>query len=189
MITSRPAESSHLHDRVNCRAEVLGFTEQTHQQFINLYIEKQEKDKQIYQTNKQDVIEQNIAKKIRTIQNLLKQNAIIGTLCYVPLNITMLLLCLTESEEETDLPATTTTLYERFIIITIKRFLRTKPGCFDTIFSFNDLPLEYYQTFQQLSKFAYSASIDMDDNKCMQLVFELANVEKTVKILSYMVMI
>ena len=181
VITSRPAESSHLHDRVNCRAEVLGFTEQTRQQFINLYIEKQEKEKQIYQTNKQDIIKQNITKKIRTIQNLLKQNAIIGTLCYVPLNITMLLLCLTESEEETDLPATTTTLYERFIIITIKRFLRTKPGCFDTIFSFNDLPLEYYQTFQQLSKFAYSASIDMDDNKSMQLVFELANVEKNCK--------
>ena len=37
VITSCPAESSHLHDRVNCRAEVLGFTEQTRQQFINLY--------------------------------------------------------------------------------------------------------------------------------------------------------
>ena len=69
VITSRPAESSHLHDRVNCRAEVLGFTEETRQQFINLYIEKQEKEKQVYQTNKQDVIKQNIAKKIEIIQN------------------------------------------------------------------------------------------------------------------------
>ena len=181
VITSRPAESSHLHGRVNCRAEILGFTEQSRLHFINLYIEKQEKEKQIYQINKQDIIEHNIKKQVETIQKVLKHNPIMNTLCYIPLNITMLLLCLTESEEEIDLPTTTTTLYERFIIITIKRFLCTKPGHTNTIFSFEYLPHEYYQTFQQISKFAYSVSIDMDDKKSMQLVFELVDIENYCK--------
>ena len=177
VITSRPAESSYLHGRVNCRAEVLGFTEQTRQHFINLYIEKQEKERQLYQTNKQDVIKHNISKKMELIQKVLKHNPIINTLCYIPLNITMLLLCLTESEEENDLPTTTTTLYERFIIVTIKRFLHGHPGFTDTIFCFEDLPLEYYQTFKQLAKLAYCASIDMDDKRSLQLVFKLADIE------------
>ena len=134
--------------------------------------------KQIYQTNKQDVIEYNIKKKIETVQNILKYNPIINTLCFIPLNITMLLLCLTESEEEIDLPTTITTLYEKFMIITIKRFLQAKSKCTDTIFTFKDVPNEYYQTFWQLSKFAYLRSIDIDDKKSMQLVFELPDLEK-----------
>ena len=177
VITSRPAESLHLHGYVNCRAEILGFTEQSRQQFIKLYIEKQEKRKQIYHINKQDIIEHNIIKKIEIIQKVLKHNPIINTLCYIPLNATMLLLCLTQSEEEIDLPTTTTSLYERFIIITMKRFLHTKPGYTGTILSIKDLPNAFYQTFQQLSHFAFSASIDMDENKCMQLVFELTDIE------------
>ena len=181
VITSRPAESSHLHDCVNCRAEVLGFTEQSRPQFINLYIEKQEQ-KQIHYANKQDMIEHNIKRKIEAIQKVLKRNPIINKLCYIPLNATMLLLCLSESEEEFDLPTTATTLYERFIIITMKRFLHTIPGFTDTLRSIKDLPIviptEYYQTFQQLSKFAYSKSVDIDDKKSMQLVFELADIKK-----------
>ena len=172
VITSRPAESLRLHSHVNCRAEVLGFTEQSRQQFINLYIEKQEKEKQIYQTNKQD---QNTEKKIAIIQNLLKDYPIINTLCYIPLNITMLLLCLTESEEETDLPTTTTTLYEKFIIITIKHFLRSKPGFTAPVTGFHNLPKEYYQTFLQLSELAYSVS------DSMQLIFESTEIEKSCK--------
>jgi len=180
VITSRPAESLHLHGRVDCRAEVLGFTEQSRKIFISRYIEKQEKmlKKQIYQTNKQDVIEYNIKKKIETVQNILKYNPIINTLCFIPLNITMLLLCLTESEEEIDLPTTITTLYEKFMIITIKRFLQAKSKCTDTIFTFKDVPNEYYQTFWQLSNFAYLRSIDIDDKKSMPLVFELPDLEK-----------
>ena len=179
VITSRPAESSHLHGRVNCRAEVLGFTEQSRLTFIDKYVEKQEKEKQIYQTSKLDVIEHNVKKKIGIIQKTLKHNPIINALCYIPLNATMLLLCLTESEEEIDLPTTATTLYERFIIITIKRFLHSKPGFTDAILKFKDLPKQYYATFEQLSKFAYSVSIHMDDEKSMQLVFELADIENT----------
>ena len=181
VITSRPAESSHLHTHVNCRAELLGFTEQSRQQFINLYVEKQGKQKPIIQTNDLYVIEYHIRKKIEAIQKVLKHNPIINTLCYIPLNATMLLLCLTESEEETDLPVTATTLYERFIIITMKRFLHSKPGFTDATLSFKDLPYEYYQTFEQLSKFAYLSSIDMDNKKSMQLVFELADIENICK--------
>ena len=74
----------------------------------------------------------------------------------------MLLLCLAESEEAKDIPTTATTLYERFIIVTIKHFLHGHPGFTDTIFGFNDLLPEYCQTFKQLSKFAYFVSMDME---------------------------
>ena len=47
VITSRPAESLHLHGRVDCRAEVLGFTEQSRKIFISRYIEKQVKEANI----------------------------------------------------------------------------------------------------------------------------------------------
>ena len=177
VITSRPAESLHLHNHVDCRAEVLGFTEQSRQKFIERYVEKQEKEKLIYQTNKLDVIEFNIKSKIKRIQEVLKCNPIISTLCFIPLNATMLLLCLTESEEEIDLPTTATTLYERFIIITIKRFLHSIPGFTGAVLKFEDLPKGFYQTFQQLAKFAYSLLIHMDDKKGTQLVFELSDIE------------
>ena len=181
VITSRPAESSHLHRHVNCRAEILGFTEQSRQQFINLYVKKQEKEKQIFQTNQLDIINYNTKKKIEIIQKILKYNPIINALCYVPLNATMLLLCLTELDEEIDQPTTATNLYERFIIITINRFLRSKPGFTNALFSFKDLPDEYYQTFQQLSNLAYSASIAIDSKKSMQLVFEITEIESSCK--------
>ena len=180
VITSRPAESSHLHSHVNCRAEILGFTEQSRQQFINLYVKKQEKEKQIFQTNQLDIINNNTKKKLEIIQRVLKYNPIINTLCYTPLNATMLLLCLTESDEEIDLPTTATNLYERFIIITIKRFLYSKRFT-NALLSFKDLPNEYYQTFQQLSSLAYSASIAVDSKKSMQLVFEIAEIESSCK--------
>ena len=179
VITSRPAESSHLRSHVNCRAEILGFTKQSRQKFIDKYIEKQEREKQIYQINKLDVIEYNIRNKIEIIQKVLKYNPTINTLCFIPLNTTMLLLCLTESEEEIDLPTTATTLYERFIIITMKRFLRSKPGFTGVVLGFEDLPNAFHQTFEQLTKFAYSSSIHMDDKKSMQLVFDLADIENT----------
>ena len=41
IITSRPASSSHLHDTVNCRAEVLGFTEEDRKGFIQDALEGQ----------------------------------------------------------------------------------------------------------------------------------------------------
>ena len=176
VITSRPVNSSYLHNHVNCRAKILGFTEQSCQQFMKLYIEKQEKEKQLHQTNQQDVVEHNIKTKIEMMQKILKCNPVINSLCYMPLNATMFLLCLTESEEEIDPPATKTTLYERFIIITMKHFLHTKHNTIKLL-SFKDLPYDYYQTFQQLAKFAYCVSIEMDDEKCMKLVFELDDIE------------
>ena len=64
-------------------------------------------------------------------------------------------------------------------IIAMKRFLRSKPGFTGIVLKFEDLPKAFYQTFQQLTKFAYSSSIRIDDKKSMQLVFDLADIENT----------
>ena len=48
VITSRPAASSQLHNVVNCRAEILGFTEQDRQSFIqNALVNQNDKIKEV----------------------------------------------------------------------------------------------------------------------------------------------
>ena len=100
IITSRPAASSHLHDIVNCRAEVLGFTEEDRESFI------------------QDAL---VGQKEELLM-FLKSNPSLNALCKIPLNMSILL-CLTEEGINT-LPETQTILYERFILMTIIHFLK-----------------------------------------------------------------
>ena len=55
IITSRPAASSHLHNIVDCRAEVLGFTQENRLNFIENALQndndKIEKLQEFFQTN------------------------------------------------------------------------------------------------------------------------------------------
>ena len=151
IITSRPAATAHLHDIVDCRAEVLGFTEEDQQSFI------------------QDAFIGN-HDKIDDFLKHLKSNLFLNVLCYIPLNMSILL-CLTEDGINT-LPKTQTTLYQKFIIITIVHFLKKDNIKFNTtITNLDDLPHPYDQVFKELSQFAFLA-LQKD-----QLVFTLAEVK------------
>ena len=103
IITSRPAATAHLHDVVDCRAEVLGFTEEDRQNFIHHALISQ-------------------SDKIEELTDFLTSNPFLNALCYIPLNMSILL-CLTKEGVNT-LPKTQTNLYQRFIIITIVHFLK-----------------------------------------------------------------
>ena len=151
VITSRPIASSRLHDIVNCRAEVLGFTERDRQDFIHSALQG-END------------------KIKELDKYLITNQHLNFLCYVPLNMSILL-CLAKEGIAT-LPKTQTVLYKNFILMTITHFLNRKKLLLTTsIAKFSDLPHPYDQIVKELSQFAFLA-LQKD-----QLVFTLAEVK------------
>ncbi|XP_065918394.1 NACHT, LRR and PYD domains-containing protein 12-like isoform X2 [Dysidea avara] len=153
IITSRPAASSHLHSIVHCRAEVLGFTQEDRLNFIENAL-------------------QNDNDKIENLQEFFQTNPFLNTLCYIPLNMSILL-CLAEGGINT-LPTTQTSLYQKFIVITIIHFLKKNQEIITTdITSLNDLPSPYHQIVNELSKFAFLA-LQKD-----QLVFTKAEVNIT----------
>ena len=150
IITSRPAATAHLHNIVNCRAEVLGFNEEDRQNFIH--------DALAGQTD-----------KIDELAHFLTNNPFLNALCYIPLNMSILL-CLTEEGINT-LPKNQTNLYQKFIIMTIVYFLKKDSIKFNTIItSLDDLPHPYDQVVKELLQFAFLA-LQKD-----QLVFTLAEV-------------
>ena len=150
VITSRPAASLHFHNIVNCRAEILGFTEKDRHNFIQSAL-----------VNQND--------KIKKLSDYLASNPSLNALCYTPLNMSILL-CLTEGGIST-LPKTQTMLYQQFIVMTIVHFLKKDRIIFTTTPStLHDLPSPYDQAIKELSQFAF-LSLKED-----QLVFTLAEV-------------
>ena len=155
VITSRPIASSCLHDIVNCRAEVLGFTEEDRQSFIHTALQGE-------------------SDKIEKLNQYLLANQHLNLLCYVPLNMSILL-CLAKGGIDT-LPKTQTILYKTFILMTTTHFLskdkkKLKLSHDTCVTQFNDLPHPYDQIIKELSQFAFLA-LQKD-----QLVFTLAEVK------------
>ena len=151
VITSRPAASSQLHNIANCRAEILGFTEQDRHCFIQNALV-------------------NCNDRIKELTDYLASNPTLNALCYIPLNMSILL-CLTETGINA-LPKTQTMLYQKFIIMTIIHFLKKdKIPVMTTPSTLGDLPPPYDQIVTELSKFAFLA-LQKD-----QLVFSLAEVK------------
>ena len=150
IITSRPTASLHLHDKVTCRAEILGFSTECRQSFIQNALKGQND-------------------KIKKLIGFLQSNPSLNALCYIPLNMSILL-CLTEDGINT-LPKTQTLLYQKFVVMTIIHFLKKDKVKFNTsITSLDDLPRPYDQVVKELSQFAFLA-LRKD-----QLVFTLAEV-------------
>jgi len=145
VITSCPAASAHLHNRVNCRAEVLGFTEKDRQDYISNALE-------------------GATDKVEQLQAFLQSNPSLNTLCYIPLNMSILL-CLAD-EGVDKLPTTQTNLYQKFVTITIVHFLRKdKRLSTANIVGIHNLPSPHAQVVKELAQFAF-LSLQRD-----QLVF------------------
>ena len=157
VITSRPNASLHLRDMADCRVEVLGFTEQDRLDYIQHALEGSDD-------------------KIRAVQLYLRSHYAINALCYIPLNMTILLSLFknmnssTGDEETCTLPSTQTEMYGKFITLTIVRFLR-KCGiqCSVPLFNSSTLPSPYSKMFTELSQLAFTGLqndkivFDMDD--------------------------
>ena len=150
VITSRPTASSTLHGSVDRRVEIVGFTKEDRLDYIQTALEGKNE-------------------QIMALQHYLQSNPTINALCYIPLNMTILL-CLAEDGIDT-LPKTQTEMYKKFIKLTIVRFFR-KFEKHTTVISITELPRPHNKLFIELAKLAYKA---LNSDK---IVFTLLEVQK-----------
>ena len=153
VITSRPTASAVLHAICDCRVEILGFTKEDRMEYI-----KQSLEGNLYE--------------IAQLEAYLEKNPFINSLCYIPLNMTILICLYKEFSENiikessgnrnkefledknVMLPKNQTEMNEQFIWITISRFLRKQNEDL-TVRSLRDLPKPYKQQFKILCKLAF----------------------------------
>ena len=153
VITSRPTASTELHGICDCRVEILGFTKEDRKQYI-------------HQSLKND-------NKIRQLETYLEMNHFIDSLCYIPLNMTILICLFKEFSDNSGsiLPKNQTDMNDQFICITISRFLRKKKVQLD-VKCLEDLPAPYKQQFKTLSRIAFhllgNEKVEFNDHDVIQ---------------------
>ena len=135
VITSRPAASAHLHKIADHKIEIFGFTDE-------------DRKKYIYQAF------QNNPTKIGEMLAYLQSNPFIDSLCYIPLNMTILM-CLFAETTQSELPKTQTEINNQFICMTISRYFRKKENVPLSINSLFDIPVKYKNILKELSKLAF----------------------------------
>ena len=149
VITSRPTASASLHSIVDCRAEIVGFTEEDRLDYIETALQGNDD-------------------KVKALTLYLRSNPTINALCYIPLNMTILL-CLVEDGIDR-LPKTQTEIYQNFIILTIIRYIRKVDRDCGAIISISDLPYPHNIIFAELALFAFKAL------KSDQVVFTISEI-------------
>ena len=153
VVSSRPHASTLLRDNIGRQVEILGFSEQDQQHFIEHSLKDQ-------------------PHKISELKQYLKHHSAISNLCFIPFNMTILLF-LYKDKEERPLPSNSTGLYNLFICLTICRHLaKSDIALEEDIKDLNGFPQPYQKIINQLSKFAFKA---LGNN---QLVFTQAEVKK-----------
>ena len=153
VVSSRPHVTMHLRENINCQVEILGFSEEDQQHFIEESLKNQ-------------------PDKIPVLKQYLKSHIAISSLCFMPFNMTTLLF-LFKDKEDRPLPTTSTNLYKLFICLTIYTYLaKSQITLENEIKDLDSLPQPYQKTISQLSKFAFKA---LGNN---QLVFTLVEIKK-----------
>ena len=162
VITSRPSASLCLHKMADCRVEVLGFAEEDRLDYIKNTLGSNE--------------------KTDALQHYLQLNPTINALCYVPLNMNILLSVFEEaSMEEFELLNSQTKMYEKFILMKITRYVdkSSRSDLSYKLLNFSDLPKRYNNQFKELLSLAYNALIN--DQIVFNLNDEVVKVCKTLK--------
>ena len=151
VITSRPTASASLHSTVDCRVEIIGFTEEDRLDYIQTALQGNDD-------------------KVEALILYLQSNPTINALCYIPLNMTILL-CLAEDGIE-KLPKTQTGMYKKFIEMTIVRFIQKSNVKSTTIINdIANLPNPHNKVFKELAQLAYK-SLKID-----KIIFTLNEIE------------
>ena len=145
VVTSRPTASSILHESVDRRVEIVGFTEEDRLDYIQTALGSDDKQVNGEQVNNEQV---------KALQHYLQCNSTINALCYIPLNMTILL-CLVEDGID-KLPKSQTEMYKKFIEMTIVRFIK-KYDKSNIIINIAELLDPYKTLFVELTKLAYKA--------------------------------
>ena len=131
IITSRPDATVKLQQYISYRVEIIGFTSEKRQKFVKEYLKEKAED----------------------LNNYLQSHKRIDTLCYIPLNMTIML-CL--FEENVGLPNTQTELTDAAVKKTVFRFLQNVGKTTDKN-DLENLPKPYDEIFYHISALAYNA--------------------------------
>ena len=154
VVTSRPAVSIAFQNKVDIEVEILGFTDEN----INSFIQNELKED-----------------KQKKLNYYFKQNKNLYHLCYIPF-ILSVLICITKEHDE--LPSNRVEVYTKFVIYTISRFLKRFEHSDHAISNINQLPVEYKSYLFELSKYAFK-TLEID-----QVVFTRKDITKDFPILA-----
>ena len=133
VVTSRPAATLVLHKVIDRRIEILGFDPQERDKLISLSISQ-------------------FPDKRTELEKYFKQHPIISSVCYIPLNLAILLYLFYQG----NLPETLTEMNESFIIHTVYRHLeKTKSPLTGCIHHIKDMPKNIIQILYKVSKLAF----------------------------------
>jgi len=141
VVTSRPSASACLHDAVDQRIEIFGFSESSRNQYFSAAL-------------------QSSPLKLEKLHNHLQQNINIDALCYTPFPMSVLVfLCLHQPE---DLPTTATKMYHSFIVDKICEWLKAKNiiAKNKVVGEIQQFPQEVQEALQQLQQLAFRCLVE-----------------------------
>ena len=142
VITSRPSASACLHNIVDLRVEILGFTKEHRKSYI-MHALKDNPD------------------AIQDLLEYLESSYSVDAFCYIPLSMAILVFLFKESEyDKNQLPTTQTEINYKFICITIRRFIKKSQQRSVSISKFSEVPATHRNILLEISKLAFTALKD-----------------------------
>ena len=139
IITSRPSASGCLHNKVDLRVEILGFTKEHRKSYIVHALK-------------------NNPNAIQDLLEYLESNYSVDAYCHVPLSMAILVFLFKELDyNKNELPTTQTAINYKFVRIIIRRFIKKFQKEPLTISKFSEVPKPYKQILLEISKLAFKA--------------------------------
>ena len=139
IITSRPSASAGLHNSVDLRVEILGFTKEQRKSYIH------------YALKGNSNAIQDLLEYLETIYS-------VDAYCHIPLNMAILVFLFKECDYNiNELPATQTAINYKFVCITIRRFIKKSQPELLSIRNLSEVPESHKQILFEISKLAFMA--------------------------------
>ena len=139
VITSRPSASACLHNIVDLRVEILGFTKEHRKSYIV------------------HALKDNPG-AIQDLLEYLESSYSVDAYCHIPLSMAILVFLFKESDyDKNQLPTTQTEINYKFICITIRRFIRRSQQQSVSITKFSEVPAPHRKILLEISKLAFTA--------------------------------
>jgi len=137
IVSSRPHASRYLRQIASLRVEILGFTEEEQEQFIEHALKTE-------------------PRKITELKQYLKNHLAIRSLCFIPFNMSVVLYMY--KHEKSLLPDSSTTMYNYFICLTVCWNLKKNGVTINQdITEVHNLPEPYHKFVRQLAKLSLLA--------------------------------
>ena len=142
VITSRPSASACLHNIVDLRVEILGFTKEHRKSYI-MHALKDNPD------------------AIQDLLEYLESSYSVDAYCHIPLSMAILVFLFKESDyDKNQLPTTQTEINYKFICIIIRRFIKRSQQKLLSITKFSEVPATHRNILLEISKLAFIALKD-----------------------------